>query len=163
MPIMTPASAPPIIGDSWTKRQFVLEAFTELGLAGYEFDLSPDMLNTGLRRLDSMMARWFAQYGFSVGYPLPVPADSDLDDATTVPFSDNEAIWRNLAVALAPSYGKTLSRDTTTGASVALRALLTKYATTPTKAVDYTMVPAGAGYKTPSTSTGNPFLPQEAE
>ena len=44
----------------WTKRQFVAQAFEEIGLASYVFDLTPEQLQSALRRLDTMMAAWNA-------------------------------------------------------------------------------------------------------
>ena len=38
----------------WTKRQFVTQAFEEIGLASYVFDLTPEQLQSALRRLDAM-------------------------------------------------------------------------------------------------------------
>lgn len=159
-PVTPSPSDPPA---SYTKRDFILEAFKELRLAGYEYDLSPEMMESALKRLDSMMARWYDTYGLDVGYPLPIPTTTDLDDTTDVAYGDNDAIVLNLAIAIAPRNGKNVMSQTAILAGTSLRALLTKYATTPTKAVDYTMVPAGAGYKAPSTGNGNAFLPQEEE
>lgn len=54
----------------WTKRQFVTQAFEEIGLASYVFDLTPEQLDSALRRLDTMIASWNA-LGIRLGYPLP--------------------------------------------------------------------------------------------
>ena len=76
----------------WTKRQFVTQAFEEIGLASYVFDLTPEQLQSALRRLDTMIAAWNA-LGIRLGYPLPSsPQDSDLDEPTLVPDWANEAI-----------------------------------------------------------------------
>ena len=40
----------------YTKRQFILAAFEEIGLAAYTFDLQPDQLESARRRLDAMIA-----------------------------------------------------------------------------------------------------------
>mgnify|MGYP003525752305 CR=1 FL=1 len=53
----------------WTKRQFVTQAFEEIGLAAYVFDLTPEQLQSALRRLDSMMASWNAK-GIRLGYQI---------------------------------------------------------------------------------------------
>ena len=97
---------------AWTKREFVVAAFGEIGLASYVFDLTPEQLQAALVRLDSMMATWNGQ-GIRLGYPLPsTPGASSLDDATNVPDSANETIFQNLGIRVAPGYGKSVSPDT---------------------------------------------------
>ena len=109
---------------SWTKRQFIEQAFDELGLAQYAYELDANQLNSALRRLDSMMASWDAK-GIRLGYPLTAnPDDSNIDDQTNVPDMANEAIYLNLAKSLAPSYGKVVSRETKTGAYAAYMAVM---------------------------------------
>jgi len=132
---------------SWTKRQFVTSAFEELGLASYDYDLQPEQLDAGLRKLDAMMATWNSKLRLS--YPLPSsPQLSSLDTDTTVPDSANEAIYLNLALRLAPSYGKTVPMETKQVAYQAYHSLLS-LATMPEQAQFNNSIPAGAGYKTP--------------
>ncbi|MFB1502121.1 packaged DNA stabilization gp4 family protein, partial [Thiocapsa sp. N5-Cardenillas] len=105
---------------SYSKRQFVEGAFEEIGLASYVYDLQPQDYQTGLRRLDAMMAEWNAR-GLRLGYPLPsAPQDSDIDAATDIPDAANEAVVLNLAIRLASGYGKTVAPAT---AALAKRAL----------------------------------------
>jgi hypothetical protein len=131
---------------SYTKRQFVEEAFAELGMASYTFDLSPQQLDACLRRLDTMMATWNAR-GIRLGYPLPSsPQDSDLDTDTQVPDSANEAIITSLAIRLAPQYGKTVSLDTRTTAKQAYDTLLAR-AAFPIEQQFPRTLPMGAGQK----------------
>jgi hypothetical protein len=107
---------------SYTKRQLLSAAFDELGMADYIFDLAPDQLEMALRRLDSMMAQWNAS-GLKVGYPLPSsPENSDIEAETDVPDSAHEAIILNLALRIAPSYGKVASQDTRINAKAAYAA-----------------------------------------
>jgi hypothetical protein len=42
----------------WTKRQFITQAFEEIGLAAYVFDLTTEQLQSALRRMDAMVAGW---------------------------------------------------------------------------------------------------------
>ena len=42
----------------YTKRQYIEAALTEIGLADYVFNSTPQDLQTALRRLDGMMAEW---------------------------------------------------------------------------------------------------------
>lgn len=96
----------------WTKRQFILQAFEEIGIASYAFDVQPEQMQSALRRLDAMMADWNGK-GIRLGYPIPLdPESSDLDDQSLVPDRANEAIITNLAVRIAPAYGATVSAET---------------------------------------------------
>ena len=97
---------------SWTKREFITAAFDELGMASYVYDLQPEEMQSALKKLDAMIAQWNAK-GFRLRYPLPLtPLDSDLNNDTGIPDSANEAVITNLAMRIAPSYGKTVSVDT---------------------------------------------------
>jgi hypothetical protein len=141
---------------SFTKRQFVTQAFEEIGLASYVFDLTPEQLQSALRRLDTMMAAWNA-LGIRLGYPLPSsPNDSDLDEQTSVPDSSNEAIYTNLAIKLAPSYGKQVMPDAKVTAKESYNTLLARAAMPIEQQLPSTM-PSGSGNK-PWRMNDNPFL-----
>ena len=45
----------------WTKREYIEQAFEEIGLASYVFDLTPEQLQSALRKLDAMLAEWNAK------------------------------------------------------------------------------------------------------
>ena len=140
----------------YSKRQFLTASFTEIGLANYVFDLQPEDLESALRRLDSMMAEWNAK-GIRLAYPIPgSPEDSDLDAQSDVPDSANEAIITNLAMRLAPSYGKQVSPLTMTTAKIAYNTLLSRAALPMQQQMPGTM-PAGAGNK-PWRVYDDPFL-----
>ena len=141
----------------WTKRDFVVAAFGEVGLASYVFDLTPEQEQDALRRLDSMMGTWNGQ-GIRLGYPLPSsPGDSDLDEVTNVPDSAYETVFQNLATRLAPGYGKTVSPDTKASAYAGYNAMLTQAVGPPPEMQLPGTMPAGAGNK-PWRNTGQPFL-----
>jgi hypothetical protein len=142
---------------SWTKRQYIEQAFEELGLAAYLYDLTAEQLNSALYRLDAMMASWVSK-GIFVCYPAPVtPQDSVLDEDTGVPDWANEAIILNFALKLAPSYGKTVSDQTKVSAKQAYDALLTM--TNQTYLMQWpSSMPAGAGYR--KRGFLQPFLPR---
>ena len=131
---------------SWTKRQFVTQAFEELGLAAYVFDLYPEQMESAMKRLDAMMATWNAK-GIRLGYPIPgSPENGSLSDETSVPDAANEAIFLNLAVRLAPSFGKTVSPDTKLNAKSAYDNLLS-LAAAPVEMQLPGTLPLGAGNK----------------
>jgi len=131
---------------SYTKRQFVEAAFEEIGLADYVFDLSPEQMQSAVRRMDSMLAAWNA-IGIRIGYPLTSnPDDSDLDTITGVPDSANEAIILNLALRLSPSYGKAVALPTSAMARMAYNTLLSR-AAMPAEMQFPETLPVGAGQK----------------
>lgn len=128
-----------------TKRQFVSGAFEEIGLAEYIFDLQPEQLESALRRLDAMMMEWNAQ-GIRLGYPISSPQDADLDTETNTPDSAWEAVITNLAIRIAPGYGKTVSPDTKMLAKNAYNVLMQRAAFPLEKQMPQTM-PIGQGNK----------------
>jgi hypothetical protein len=130
----------------YSKRQFVEASLEEIGLASYVFDLSPQQVESAVRRLDAQMASWNA-LGIRVGYPLPgSPQDTGLDDETNVPDSAYEAIITNLGIKLAPSYGKTVSADTKATAKRTYDTLLSR-AAMPMEMQLPASMPRGAGAK----------------
>lgn len=129
----------------YSRQQFVEKALQEVGLASYVYDLSPDELDSACQRLDSMMAAWNGK-GIRLGYPLPgIPELTSLTEETGVPDSANEAIITNLAVRIAPSYGKAVSMDTKTIAKESFNVLLSRAARP--KEVSLAGMPVGAGNK----------------
>ena len=140
----------------YSKRQFVTAAFEEIGLASYVFDLQPEQLQSALRRLDSMMADWNGK-GIRLGYPIPgSPQFSDLDEPSEVPDSANEAIITNLAIRIAPGYGKQVMPDTKATAKETYNTLLSRAAVPMEQQLPGTM-PSGAGNK-PWRVYDDPFL-----
>lgn len=131
---------------SYTKRQFINAALEEIGIASYDFDISPEQYDSALRRLDVLMANWYAKK-IILGYPLPTsPENSVIDAETTVPDSANEAIILNLAIRLAPGYGKAVSMDTKSAAKDSFNTLAGIHAMPDEMQLPSTM-PAGAGHK----------------
>ena len=146
---------------TWKKRDFVVQAFEEIGYASYIYDAMPEQLQSVLRRLDAMLGAWNAK-GIRLGYPLPAnPGDSDLDEETGVQDSSVEAIYLNLAIRIAPSFGKTISTEAKTSAKAAYDALLIKIAMPSEMQLPDTM-PAGAGNK-PWRTNYRPFLNKPIE
>jgi hypothetical protein len=130
----------------WTKKQIIEQAFEEIGLASYVFDLTADQLQSALRRLDLMVASWQAR-NIQIGYPLPVsPNNSNIDEEIQTSLNNNEALVLNLAVRLAPSYGKSLSPDTKANAKLLYDQLLIE-AAAPYEQQFVRTLPLGAGYK----------------
>lgn len=142
----------------WTKQQLIAQAFVEIGL-GSDFNVDADQLEDGLRRLDTMMATWNGK-GIRLGYALPSsPDESDIDADSGLPDTANEAAYLNLAIRLAPSYGKTISPDTRTAAKQAYDVLLVD-AAQPLQQQSK-MLPRGAGNK--PWRSGRPFTSPPAD
>jgi hypothetical protein len=131
---------------SYSKRQFVSAAFEEIGLASYAFDLQPEQLESAWIKLDAMMANWNGK-GIRLGYPIPSsPEQGSIDEETNVPDSANEAIYCNLAIRLAPSYGKQVMGETKAIAKSGYDTLLQR-ATAPLEKQFPRTLPSGAGNK----------------
>lgn len=141
----------------WTKGEFVIAAYGEIGLASYVYDLDAEQLQPALNRLDAMLAAWNAK-GIRVGYPISSsPSNSDMDTPTSVSDAATEAIYLNLALRLAPSVGKTVSLETKENARSAYLSLLHKVVGTPSARKMPGTMPAGAGNRR-WRSNSNPFL-----
>jgi hypothetical protein len=101
---------------SYTKGDFVKAALAEIGIANYAFDLTTDQLDQALARLDVMMGEWNGR-GIRLGYPIASDLKAIESNAeSNVPDWASEAVITNLAIRLAPAYGKTVSVDTRTTA-----------------------------------------------
>jgi hypothetical protein len=108
-----------------TKRQLVDMAYEECALAGYEFDVSPEELQSALRRLDALMAEWKVQ-GIDIGYNAPAAfGQGQLSDWSGIPdwAANTAAMW--LALRIAPRMNKGMgaeARQARAAGMVALRA-----------------------------------------
>ena len=145
---------------SCTKGQLINEALTELGI-GSDFDIQPEEQATALRRLDSMMAVWDGK-GIRLGYPLPASADaSDVDQDSGLPDSALEPVYLNLALRLAPSYGKAVSVDTRRNARDGYDRLQNA-AAQPLPPQQPNTMPRGAGNK-PWRPLSSPYFPKPTD
>ena len=138
---------------SYTKGELVHSALNEIGIADYDFDIAPEQTESGLRRLDSMMAEFNAR-GVRLGYPIPNTANgSELSQDSNIPDSAWEAVITNLAIRIAPSYGKMVSPDTKITAKKSLNTLY-RISSHPGE-MQLNVLPRGAGYK----AIDRPFTP----
>ena len=131
---------------SYTKRQFIEAAYEEIGLASFNYQLTPEEEQFALKRLDAMLAEWNGR-GIRLGFPISGnPDDADLDEDTGVKDSANEAIILGLAIKIAPTYGRQVSRETKAGANKSYNTLVNLSAQPIEMSLPRTM-PAGAGNK----------------
>lgn len=145
---------------SWTKGQLINEAMTELGL-GPDFDIQPEEQATALRRLDTMMAVWDGK-GIRLGYPLPAsPEDSSAEQDSNLPDVALEPAFLNLALRLAPIFGKTVPVDTRRNARDGYDRLQNE-AAQPLPPQQRSTMPRGAGNK-PWRPLSSPFFPKPTD
>lgn len=141
---------------AYTKRWFVKKAFSEIGMANYVFDLQPEQLQECLDRLDSQMATWDGN-GIRLGWSIPESEDdSALDDEVDVPYQAREAIFKQLALKIAPLFGKTCPPELKTAADSCFDALL-QFTAWPIPMQFPKTLPQGAGNK-PWRTVANPFM-----
>lgn len=140
----------------WTKQQLIEQAFAEIGRSKYIFTITPDELQDAARMLDSMMATWNNK-GIRVSYPISSdPSNIELDQVTNVPDAANMAIFKNLAIQLAPSYGKPVSQELKVSAKDAYDGLLSRAVSANIKQLPAN-IPLGAGNKGISSGYGRVF------
>lgn len=137
---------------SYTKGELALSALEELGIAEYEFDISVEQKKAVIKRLDSMMAEWYGK-GIKISFPISKVEDSSVDDETGIPDWAWEAVITNLAIRIAPSYGKTVSMETRIAAKNSYNVLCKNFVEP--KEMQLPSIPKGAGYK----NTDSPFTP----
>ena len=108
---------------TWTKREIIDDAFTELGLGNDS--MNPSYYQQAMYKLDNMMALW-SKYNiiFDPVYPQPTSkTGGDLDSETNAPLEVNKAMSLKLAMEIAPLFGKTISPDTKAVADIAFKAV----------------------------------------
>lgn len=127
----------------WTKGELIAHAFGEIGLSDDAFNVAPEDRARALRSLDSMMATWNAR-GFRLGYALLSSAgESDVGQDSGLPDTAHEAVYLNLSLRLAPSFGKMVSQDMKQSAKAAYDAMILPFAFPPAQAAR--SLPVGAG------------------
>lgn len=143
----------------WTKRELVIQALTEIGYAENDFDASPEILETALKRMDSMIAGW-SGVGVRIAYPLPSsPSGSSLDDDSNLPDCAIEAVYLNLGVRMAPTVGKTIPPETRANAAMAYSNMINGIASLPPIKQFPSGMPTGQGNKPLQSGNYNFFEP----
>lgn len=136
-----------------TKLQLVKDAYAELALAGWVYDLDPEELEFGLRKLEMQMATMAAQ-DVNVGYAF----GSDIDAESGLALVFQEAIYLRLAINIAASKGKSVMGSTKALARAAMDALHAYVARAQVQQQQYPgTMPRGAGNK-PWRSLSSPFF-----
>lgn len=121
-----------------TRRQLIERAFEDLALAGYDFDLTADEIDSADRALDWLAGAWQAR-GAGIGLVA-----STLDDPCGVPIGYAEGVASNLALRIAGTKGKPVPQDLRNNA-IEGRALIFRAAAMPIANVQSAYMPRGAG------------------
>jgi hypothetical protein len=140
-----------------TKRQIVEMVFEEAGLAGYEYDSTPEEQASVLRRMDAIMGEW-ASPGtqLDLGYNFPTTfGGSDMDDASGIPDFAVNAVALTVALRAYPAIGKTMSAETRVALGNGMNSIRAYCATIPDRQLTYA-TSRGAGNK--PFSTWAPFV-----
>lgn len=144
---------------SYTIRQFVEAAQEEIGVAAYNFDMGPEQMASAAKRMNAMLAEWNAK-GIRLGATLySNPDDIDLDANSNVSDNANEAIITNLALRIAPMFGKAPMQDTRATARRSYDAMVLAFSQ-PIE-MQLPSMPSGAGNK--PWRDLNPFTPYPAQ
>lgn len=107
-----------------TKGDLVNAAYEEIGLAGYVFDMQPEEIQTGVRRLERFMMMLDGR-GIRLGYSAAASArDASANDESGIPDWAEDAIIPLFALRLAPTLGKQVHPDTQIAARRGLNTLL---------------------------------------
>jgi len=149
---------------SYTKGELASAALEEIGIAEYEFDITPEQKQSAIRRLDMMIARWNIK-GIRLSFPIAKIDSSSTTDDSYIPDWAWEAAVTNLAVLIAPSYGKAVSQETKVAAKNGYNTLCSVFSRP--KEMQLGSMPKGAGYKTTdfrfTSEPKDPYLEQSDE
>lgn len=120
----------PLYGNP-SKRTIIQLAYEEMGMAGYEFEISPEEEASALRRLQIMMAELEDEENIALGYYYIPNGYGSGDELSGIPAGAVNAVATLLAFRLAPSQGKAMSGESKAALSRAMTTLRGKYTTIP--------------------------------
>jgi hypothetical protein len=90
------------------KRDIIELAFDDCGLAGYEFDRTPEEQGMALRKLNALMMEWPWS---GLGYSQPSYGTGQVEGPSGIPDSAINAVAQYLALRIAPGMGNALSPE----------------------------------------------------
>lgn len=131
-------------GGGKTKSALVEMAYEHCGLAGFEFERTPEEMTAGLRQMNALMAEMLGD-GIDLGYDFPTYADGKLEEPSGIPDSAVSVVTSLLAQRLSPGMSATLSPDAKAALSRSYLSLRSRTATMPVVAAYGGRF--GAGYK----------------
>lgn len=140
----------------YTKRQIIDASLEEIGLDPIEFDISSREYQRCARRLDALMASWKSK-GIDLGYSvIASPEDIDIDAESNIADYGWQAVFLNLALSIAPTFGKQPLNETKANAKDAYSSLLNTKVEIKKYAYPNTF-PKGSGNKPFHTNQDNYF------
>lgn len=110
------------------KRDIIELAFDDCGLAGYEFDRTPEEQTMALRKLNAMMMEWPWSL---LGYRQPTYAVGLPEEPSGVPDDTVNTIAQYLAQRIAPGIGTSLPPEQRATMARSLSLLQAQYAKVP--------------------------------
>jgi hypothetical protein len=110
------------------KRDIIELAFDDCGLAGYEFDRTPEEQSMALRKLNALMLEhpWN-----QLGYTQPAYGVGLAEEPSGLPDDTINAVAQYLALRIAPGIGNTLSPEQRSTMARSLMQLQSQYAVIP--------------------------------
>lgn len=106
-----------------TKRSLIGQAYIEVALNNWEYDIEPEEMDKALTRLDILAAELVGR-GISIGYNAPsVIGQGNLDDELGCPDQAFFGLAVLLAQRLCPSMGKKLSQESRETLNAAMKAV----------------------------------------
>lgn len=110
------------------KRDIIELAFDDCGLAGYEFDRTPEEQTVALRKLNALMLEhpWN-----KLGYTQPAYGVGLAEEPSGLPDDTINAVAQYLALRIAPGIGNSLSDETKRSMARSLMTLQSEYAVVP--------------------------------
>lgn len=111
------------------KRDIIELAFDDCGLAGYEFDRTPEEQSMALRKLNALMLEhpWN-----QLGYTQPAYGVGLAEEPSGLPDDAINAVAQYLALRIVPGIGATLSAEQRATMARSLVLLQSQYAVIPT-------------------------------
>lgn len=111
------------------KRDIIELAFDDCGLAGYEFDRTPEEQTMALRKLNALMLEWPWS---GLGYTQPAYGVGLAEEPSGLPDMAISATAQYLALRIAPGIGNTLSPEMRASLARSRDTLFAQVATIPT-------------------------------
>jgi len=136
-----------------TMREVVQDSLEEIGVKTAEVSLTPDELQSGIRRCNDMLTEW-ADIGIVVGFNEVLNGD----DTINVDRNAIGCVKYNLAIRMAPSYQKVVGPALAAIASGTLEVLMASVTDLTNIAYPDTL-PLGSGNRCPDDDVGRRFFP----
>ena len=133
-------------------REVIIDALEDLVVQQDEAPIEASEAQAAIRFLNDMMTMLDAQ-GVTLGYTVV----SSLSDTVTIPAGALMGVKANLAIALAPKYGRQITQELALRASEGMKAML-NLADITSNSMEYpSTLPIGSGNQCQPTST--PYYP----